>query len=112
MRRLIRSQCVRFFSNSSFEGRASLKEFYKNIHPDILSNAPDQVREQNMRSLKILNDYMDKLRKNQGSEPVAVQFYTPEHSTSKMNKFLFMDLKLEKFENNLDEEYVKELREK
>ena len=57
----------------TFQGRSKLNEFYKYVHPDILGNAPvlifnvfktirkENIRQENLRSLKNLNGYLDSL---------------------------------------------------
>ena len=112
MKHLLRSITAKRFSTQTFESRISLKEFYKNVHPDILSNAPNPVKEENMRSLKLLNDYMDKLKKNLGSDAMSLKFYTPEDNLKKKRKFLHFELHLKRFESMMDEAVVRSLRER
>ena len=45
--------------SGSFKQKNKLNEFFKHVHPDILGNAPERVREENTRSLKSLNSYLD-----------------------------------------------------
>ena len=44
---------------NTFKSKSKLTEFYKAIHPDMLGNAPDNIKMENNRSLKILNGYFD-----------------------------------------------------
>lgn len=46
---------------NSFKSKSKLTDFYKAIHPDMLYNAPENVKIENSRSLKILNSYFDAL---------------------------------------------------
>lgn len=67
-----------FSLGTSFKQRSKLSEFFKNVHPDILGNAPviilflysrfiivalaqEKIKEENSRSLKHLNSYLDQL---------------------------------------------------
>lgn len=50
---------------TSFKSKGKLTDFYKAIHPDILNNAPDNVKTENSRSLKMLNGYFDAVAQNQ-----------------------------------------------
>lgn len=112
MQRFLKSVIRQNFSMNTFARKLSLKEFYKNVHPDILSNAPAQVKEENLRSLKFLNDYMDKLKKNLGSEDIKLKFYTPEDNPKKKKKFLHFEMVLKRFNSMMPETEIKSLRER
>ena len=56
---MLRSLKFCFCTASTFRNKSKLTEFYKAIHPDMLHNAPDNVKVENTRSLKILNGYFD-----------------------------------------------------
>lgn len=51
--------------NSSFQARAAgqsrLKQFFKYTHPDFFGNAPDKVKETNLKSVQELNEYLTNL---------------------------------------------------
>ena len=55
-----------FFTKTNLKSKANLSEFYKTIHPDVLGTAPEKVKEENLRSLKKLNAYLDNLSNNSG----------------------------------------------
>ena len=38
--------------------KSQLKEFYKFTHPDLFTNAPKDIQDQNSESLKSLNEYL------------------------------------------------------
>lgn len=63
--------------------KSRLTDFYKNIHPDVLHNAPEKVKEENLRSLKILNSYLDGLSQNKGVSFQALTFHAPEKDNKK-----------------------------
>ena len=89
-----------------------LRDFYKYVHPDILHNAPERVREENSRSMQLLNTYMNKLKKNEGSEGIEVKFYTPEKTTRKNKKYFFFKSRLEPFQGKLNESDLETTRQK
>ena len=80
-----------------------MRDFYKYVHPDILHTAPERVREENSRSLQLLNGYMDKLKKNEGTPSIEVRFYTPEKTTRKNKRYFFFKAKLDPFPGQLSE---------
>ncbi len=73
----------------SLETRKQLKEFYKVIHPDVLLNAPKKVFEENDRSLKVLNNYLDNIRSNKGNRGLLLKFYAPEKEKKNKKYFYF-----------------------
>ena len=91
----------RFFS---LENKKNLKEFYRAIHPDILQTAPKKVKEENTRSLKLLNNYLDTLENNKRTKNVFLKFYIPEKSNKKSKKFLFFETELESLNTENSEE--------
>lgn len=95
---------------SSFKSKNFMKEFIKYVHPDILHQAPERVREENSRSMQILNSYLDQLKRNEGSNSVEVKFYTPEKTTRKNKKFFFFSVKLEAFKPKLEGEQMDTLK--
>jgi hypothetical protein len=99
-----------FAQESSFKAKNFMKDFYKYVHPDILHNAPERVREENSRSMQILNAYLDKLKKNEGSSFVEVKFYTPEKTNRKNKKYYFFKTRLEAFQGQLSESDAADLR--
>ena len=84
-----------------------MREFYKTIHPDTLEQAPTRVREENLRSLKYLNDYMDRLKGNLGCEKLKLKFYAPEKTNEKSKKYLYFEVKLDGFEPNSEQDFLK-----
>ena len=103
----------RLFSiDTSFKSKNVLKDFYKYVHPDILVGAPERVREENGRSMQVLNGYLDGIKKNEGSSGVDVRFYTPEKTNRKSKKFYFFKTHLESFPANLKETDIETLRKK
>lgn len=58
----------------------------------MLARAPERVREENSRSLKNLNAYIDNLSQNQGTEAVQLKFYIAEKSNNKSKKYIFFDI--------------------
>lgn len=73
-----------------------LKEFYKAVHPDILGRAPTRVKEENTRSLKALNDYLDRLRKSSAdTNGVHLKFYTIPKDNGKSKRYLDFSVDLE-----------------
>ncbi|CAD8084439.1 unnamed protein product [Paramecium primaurelia] len=73
---------------NTFKNKSKLTEFYKAIHPDMLQNAPDNVKMENTRSLKILNNYFDAVSQNERTEPQELVFYMAEKQNTKARKFL------------------------
>jgi hypothetical protein len=99
----------RAFSDSAtmMLNKRSLKEFYKAIHPDLLEKAPLKVKEENERSLKLLNDYLDRIKHNAGSPKLALKFYAPNKDNEKSKKFLYFEIDLDSFISNTDADYLK-----
>lgn len=91
----------RFFS---LENKKNLKEFYRSIHPDILQTAPKKVKEENTRSLKLLNNYLDTLENNKRTKNINLKFYIPEKSNKKSKKYLFFETELESLNTENSEE--------
>jgi hypothetical protein len=87
--------------------KRSVKEFYKAIHPDLLEKAPIKVKEENLRSLKLLNDYLDRIKNNSGSQTLPLKFYAPNKENSKSKKFLYFEVVLDSFNPNSDSDYLK-----
>lgn len=90
----------------SIETKRSYKEFHKFIHPDLMQKAPLQVKEENQRSLKMLNDYLDNLKQNKGAKQIKLKFYAPEKQNEKSKKFLFFETKLDPVPPSLSEEMI------
>jgi hypothetical protein len=86
--------------SSSFKAKANYKEFIKQVHPDVIFTAPEKVKEENLRSIKRLNTYIENLKKNAGVDDLLLKFYTPEKSTVKAKKFYYFEVKLGKFVPN------------
>lgn len=86
--------------------KRAMKEFYKNVHPDTIQTAPKRVKEENLRSLSVLNDYIDKVRKNEGSPSLKVRFYAPEKDNSKSKRYYYFEAYLDSFSPNSDPEFV------
>jgi hypothetical protein len=101
-----------FSTANSFKSRSFIKDFYKYVHPDILHGAPERVKEENGRSMQILNSYLDKLKKNEGCETVEVKFYTPEKTNRKNKKYFFFKARLDSFSSNLNDPDLESLRKK
>lgn len=81
-----------------------MREFYRAIHPDLFEKAPAKVKEENERSLKQLNNYMDCLKKNQGSTSVLLKFYATNKDNAKAKKFLYFQVELPSFLANSAED--------
>jgi Domain of unknown function (DUF4460) len=92
---------------STFKNKVKLTEFYKYIHPDLLNNAPERVKEENARSLKILNAYFDSCHQNQKAERIFVKFYIPDKTNKKSRHFQAMDIQLDPFAGNSSEEQLR-----
>lgn len=101
----------RFSLATSFKSRSKLTDFYKAIHPDKLNNASDQVKEENARSLQILNSYFDALVQNQRASHEKLIFYVPEKSNEKSKKFHPIEVTLDAFRGE-SEQNVKEMVDK
>lgn len=86
--------CTVIFSENT---RKAIKEFYKTIHPDLFEKAPSKVKEENERSLKQLNNYLDCLKKNHGSTSIPLKFYAANKTNNKSKKFLFFEVELPGF---------------
>lgn len=86
---------------STFKNKVRLTEFYKYIHPDLLNNAPERVKEENARSLKILNSYFDSCHQNQRAERSLIKFYIPDKTNKKSRNFQAMDINLAPFTGNM-----------
>jgi hypothetical protein len=99
----------RAFSDTatSVLNKRSLKEFYKAIHPDLLEKAPLKVKEENDRSLKMLNDYLDRVKQNAGSPRLGLKFYAPNKDNEKSKKFLYFEIDLDSFTPNSDPDFLK-----
>lgn len=95
---------------ATFKSKNFMKEFIKYVHPDILHQAPERVREENSRSMQILNSYLDQLKRNEGSNSVELKFYTPEKTTRKNKKFFFFSTKLEAFAPKLEGQQMDALK--
>lgn len=89
-----------------------MRNFFKYVHPDILHSAPERVREENSRSLQLLNGYLDKLKKNEGSPSVEVRFYTPEKTTRKNKRYFFFKARLDAFPGQLAEPELEKFKQK
>ncbi|CAD8167370.1 unnamed protein product [Paramecium pentaurelia] len=63
----IENNCSLQFYSKYFQNKSKLTEFYKAIHPDMLQNAPDNIKMENTRILKILNNYFDAVSQNERS---------------------------------------------
>lgn len=89
------------------ESRRAMKDFYKAIHPDLFERAPGKVKEENERSLKQLNNYMDCLKRNSGSTSVILKFYAANKDNVKSKKFLYFQVELPAFLPNSEEDSLK-----
>ena len=87
----------------SFALKKNLKEFWKSVHPDTLSFAPKKVKEENVRSLKLLNNYLDDLKANKGCKSLFLKFYAPNKDNKKSKKFLYFETNLSSISPNLEE---------
>lgn len=94
-------------TSTSMLNKRSLKEFYKAIHPDLLEKAPLKVKEENDRSLKLLNDYLDRIKHNSGSPKLSLKFYAPNKDNEKSKKFLYFEIDLDSFVPNADVDFLK-----
>ncbi|EGR32424.1 hypothetical protein IMG5_083590 [Ichthyophthirius multifiliis] len=93
-----------FSLNTIFKSRSKLSEFYKNVHPDILGNAPEKIKEENSRSLKILNSYLDSLSQNSGVSKQRLCFYLPDKVNKKAKKYLQIEVNLNEIQANVTQE--------
>ena len=82
--------------SNSFKSKARYKDFIKQIHPDVIFTAPEKVREENLRSQKRLNTYLENLKKNSGTDHVLLKFYCPEKTTVKAKKYYYFEVKQNK----------------
>ena len=79
------------------------------VHPDRLGKAPTRVREENTRSLKTLNDHLDRLRKGDKSgEDINLRFYIPEKENLKSKEFLDIEINLSGWSSGLEESQKRE----
>ncbi|EAS01049.2 hypothetical protein TTHERM_00316020 (macronuclear) [Tetrahymena thermophila SB210] len=93
-----------FSLSSSFKSRSKLGEFYKNVHPDVLGNAPEKIKEENGRSLRQLNQYLDSLSQNQGAQQQKLVFYVPDKVNKKAKKYLQIEVRLNDLNPNVTQE--------
>lgn len=56
------------------EIKSKLKEFYKFTHPDLFTNAPEEVQEGNSESIKILNEFLRNIS--------TINIYVPKTSVT------------------------------
>lgn len=111
-RRLLGPKLTRTFAAEATPNRSFVRDFYKYVHPDILHSAPERVREENSRSMQLLNGYLDKLKKNEGSPSVEVRFYTPEKTTRKNKRYFFFKARLDAFPGQLEVKDLEKLKNK
>lgn len=111
-RKLTAQPCRWFATEAAAKSRSFMRDFYKYVHPDILHSAPERVREENSRSLQLLNGYLDKLKKNEGSPSVEVRFYTPEKTTRKNKRYFFFKARLDAFSGQLGQSDLEKFKAK
>ena len=87
--------------SSTFKSRSKLFEFYKHTHPDVLTTAPERIKEENLRSLKILNSYLDNLSQNKGVQEQRLKFYIADKANRKAKKYYFFDVNLCSLKENV-----------
>jgi|LauGreDrversion4_2_1035121.scaffolds.fasta_scaffold621266_1 hypothetical protein len=70
-------------------GAAKLKQFFKYTHPDFFSDAPDNVKQTNLKSVQELNEYLTNVNNplyNSGMEGKSLSFYVkPDAKTTTKN---------------------------
>eukprot|EP01017_Pseudomicrothorax_dubius_P021215 TRINITY_DN22902_c0_g1_i1.p1 TRINITY_DN22902_c0_g1~~TRINITY_DN22902_c0_g1_i1.p1 ORF type:complete len:121 (-),score=15.64 TRINITY_DN22902_c0_g1_i1:29-391(-) len=98
--------------STSFKGRSKLTEFYKLTHPDMLSNAPANVKEENLRSIKIINSYLDGLSRNQGVQAERVKLYLADKTNRKSRRFHSFEVELPTIRSGIAENVVQTQLEK
>ena len=104
---MLKRLAYRFSSFSvKVDHKRALKEFYRNVHPDIIQSAPKRVKEENLRSIQTLNDYLDRVKKNAGCGAVRLKFYAPEKDNLKSRRYYFFETSLDQFNANSDLEYL------
>lgn len=54
-----------------------------------------------MRSIKLLNNYLDNLSQNKGVSEQKLKFYIAEKSNKKSRKYYFFDINLEGLKDNV-----------
>jgi hypothetical protein len=102
--RSLSSKFIKSFSESisnTFKSRSKLFEFYKHTHPDVLTTAPERIKEENLRSLKILNSYLDNLSQNKGVQEQRLKFYIADKANKKAKKYYFFDVNLTSLKENV-----------
>ena len=101
--------CKRFSEASSqISTKSRLTEFYKKIHPDVLYNAPEKIKEENLRSLKILNSYFDALSQNKGVPEYLLTFHAPEKDNKKAKKFYEFKISLDPLRSEAPTQVIQE----
>ena len=65
----------------------------------MFEKAPKRVRQENLRSLKLLNNYMDRLKERKAVEALSLKFYATEKENSKSKRFLRFEVDLEPFDS-------------
>ncbi len=97
------AKIVRPFSTS----RQRLAEFFKMTHPDVMSNAPEKIKEENLRSTKSLNYYLDQVSQNKGHPLTQLSFYVADKDNQKSRKFLLFQVDLLPLKGALPAEQLK-----
>jgi len=64
--------------------KARLSEFFKAVHPDLLSTAPPEYQTLNSKSMQDLNSYINLLEQNAGVQYTKLEFYVKMKSDSEM----------------------------
>jgi len=77
-------------------GAAKLKQFFKYTHPDFFGDAPDNVKDTNLKSVQELNEYLTNVNNplhNSGVEGRVLTFYVkPEVKGAKTYKKFTIEL--------------------
>ena len=82
---------IMWFSSmkTRLEMKSQLKEFYKFTHPDLFTNAPKDIQDQNSESLKSLNEYLRNITsENINVDDTKLTFYIKPDEDDERNLIL------------------------
>ena len=72
---------LQYHNNKSFNNKFDIKK--------------ERVREENLRSIKILNSYLDATSQNKGVSEEHLKFYIAEKENNKNKKYIYFDGKFD-----------------
>ena len=84
---------------STFKIRARLTDFFKHVHPDQLHQAPNRIKEENLRSLTNFNAYIDAINQRKPIEGKQLKFFLSEKTNLKSKKFYSFVIELPTLDN-------------